>query len=101
MDKHLKVYYIVFGCLAVLTVLTVSVAYLHLPIVAAVAVALLIACVKGSLVASFFMHLISERRLIFVILGLCLFLFLMLLLVPSLTFFEPHYSTFVNGVSGR
>jgi cytochrome c oxidase subunit 4 len=97
--KHLKTYYIVFGSLAVLTIVTVTVG-LHLPIAVAVAVAMLIACLKGSLVASFFMHLVSERGIIFWILALCVFFFLMLLLVPSLTFFEPDYSDFVDGVSG-
>ena len=99
--KHLKTYYIVFGSLAVLTVVTVAVAFLHLPIVAAVGVAMVIALLKGSLVASFFMHLVSERGMIFWILALCVFFFLFLLLVPSLVFFEPEYSGFVDGVSGR
>lgn len=98
--KHLKTYYIVFGSLAVLTIVTVMVGFMHLPIMAAVAVAMLIACLKGSLVASFFMHLVSERGIIFWILALCVFFFLMLLLVPSLTFFEPDYSKFVDGVAG-
>ncbi len=99
--KHLKTYYIVFGSLAVLTVVTVAVAFLELPIAMAIAVAMLIALVKGSLVASFFMHLVSERGIIFWILALCVFFFLVLLLVPSLTLFEPDYSRFVDGVSGR
>lgn len=99
--KHLKTYYIVFGSLAVLTCLTVAVGLMHLPIITAVVVAMLIACLKGSLVASFFMHLVSERGIIFWILALCVFFFLVLLLVPSLTFYEPAYSTFVDGVSGR
>ena len=99
--KHLKTYYIVFGSLAVLTVVTVAVTFLELPIAMAIAVAMLIALVKGSLVASFFMHLVSERGIIFWILALCVFLFLVLLLVPSLILFEPDYSNFVDGVSGR
>ena len=52
--KEVRTYLAVFAALAVLTVVTVSVSYLHLPHGTAVAVALLIACVKGALVASSF-----------------------------------------------
>ena len=46
--KHLKTYYIVFGSLAVLTVVTVAVAFLELLLAMAIAVAMLIALVKGN-----------------------------------------------------
>lgn len=81
---HVKVYVRVFLALAVLTVVTVGVSYLHLPLAAAVAVALLVAIVKASLVASFFMHLVSERRIILAILALTLFFFVFLLVYPAL-----------------
>ncbi len=68
--KHVRVYLIVFGALAVLTVVTVAVAYLNLPIVAAVIVALIIASVKAGLVAAYFMHLVSEKKVIYWTLGL-------------------------------
>jgi hypothetical protein len=48
-------------------------------------VALFIAAVKGSLVACFFMHLISERRMILGVLALTLLFFLVLLLLPMYT----------------
>lgn len=63
--KHVRIYIIVFASLAVLTVVTVSVAYLHLSIWPALIVALTIASIKGGLVASYFMHLISEKKVIF------------------------------------
>ncbi|OWY71278.1 hypothetical protein B7486_11845 [cyanobacterium TDX16] len=84
-QKHVKTYVLVFSSLLVLTGVTVGVFYLHLSIGAAVAVALLVASVKGSLVACYFMHLISERGLIYWILILCAFFFLVLLLVPVIT----------------
>lgn len=62
--KHVRIYLMVFGALAVLTVLTVAVAYIHLPFVAALIVALLIASVKGGLVAGYFMHLVSEQKVV-------------------------------------
>ena len=67
-QKHVRVYIAVFGALAVLTVVTVGVGYLHLPTAPAVILALLIAIIKGGLVAAYFMHLISERRVIFIVL---------------------------------
>ena len=48
--------------------MTVGVSYLHLSVGAAIALALFIAAIKGSLVAAFFMHLISERKLIYAVL---------------------------------
>ena len=77
-----KVYLAVFGTLAVLTVVTVSVSYFHLPVLYAVIIALLIASFKSSLVASFFMHLAYEKKIIFVILALAVTFFLALLLLP-------------------
>lgn len=63
--KHVRIYILVFAALAVLTVLTVSIAYLHLSIWPELIVALSIALIKGGLVASYFMHLISEKKVIF------------------------------------
>lgn len=82
--RHVRTYISVFIALAVLTVVTVGVSYLHLPFNQAVAVALFIACIKSGLVAAFFMHLISEKKVIFVILIFALFFFLDLLIVPGI-----------------
>jgi len=80
--KETRVYILVFVALAALTLITVGVSYLHLSPLAAIGLALLIAAVKGSLVAAFFMHLISERKLIYSVLILTLVFFLALLLLP-------------------
>ena len=84
-DKHVRVYIIVFVALMVLTVITVAVSYVHLPLAMAVTVALLVATVKGSLVACYFMHLISEKKLIIAVLVLTAVFFLALLALPALT----------------
>ena len=68
--QHVRVYMIVFGTLAVLTVVTVAVGYIHLPIIPALIVALLIATVKATLVACYFMHLISEKKVILISLAM-------------------------------
>lgn len=84
-DRHVRVYITVFVALLVLTVVTVAISYLHLPVPMAVAVALLVATVKGSLVACYFMHLVSEKKLIYAVLVLTAAFFIALLALPVLT----------------
>jgi cytochrome c oxidase subunit 4 len=84
-DHHVRAAYYVFGSLLVLTGFTVGAYFLHLPHNLAIALALLIATVKGTLVAAWFMHLVSERRMIYWMLGLTAVLFFPLLLLPTLT----------------
>jgi len=69
----------------VLTVITVAIASFHLPIAIAVTLALIVAGVKGTMVASYFMHLISEKKTILIILAFTIFFFLGLLFLPTLT----------------
>lgn len=83
--KHVKIYISVFVALAFLTVVTVTVSSLHLPLREAVIVALAIATVKGSLVALFFMHLISEKQIIFSILIFTVVFVAALLVLPVLS----------------
>ena len=84
-DRHVRVYIIVFVALMALTIVTVAVSYLDLSPKMAIAVALFIAIVKGSLVACYFMHLISEKKLIYAVLGITVFKFVALMLLPALT----------------
>ena len=84
-DHHVRAAYYVFGSLLVLTGFTVGAYFLHLPHKLAITLALLIATVKGTLVAAWFMHLVSERRMIYWMLGLTAVLFFPLLLLPTLT----------------
>ena len=84
-DRHVKVYITVFVALMVLTIVTVAISYLHLPVAMAVTVALLVATVKGALVACYFMHLISEKKLIYAVLAVTVAFFVVLLALPVLT----------------
>ena len=84
-DRHVRVYITVFVALMVLTIVTVAVSRFHLPVPIAVTVALLVAIIKGSLVACYFMHLISERKLIYAVLALTAVFFLALLALPVVT----------------
>jgi len=84
-DKHVRVYMIVFASLAVLTCVTVGVYYLPLGPTASIVLALVIATVKGSLVACYFMHLISEKKFVYLLLIAVGIFFVSLLLFPVLT----------------
>jgi cytochrome c oxidase subunit 4 len=83
--KSVKTYMMVFGALMVLTIITVGVSYVHLPVAAAVTVALVVATIKGSLVALYFMHLLHERKVIYWALTLTLIFFIFMMFVPLLT----------------
>jgi cytochrome c oxidase subunit 4 len=87
--KHVRTYIMVFVALLALTMVTVTVSYLHLGVAASITVALIIATVKGSLVASYFMHLISEKKLIYITLIFTAFFFAGLMTLPMWSFSNP------------
>jgi caa(3)-type oxidase subunit IV len=83
--KSLRTYWMIGGTLFVFTAITVAVAEVHLMVPLAIAVALIIAATKGSLVASFFMHLKSERTWIYGVLILTVVFFVALIFLPIFT----------------
>jgi len=87
-QQHIKVYMIVFATIAEQTVATVAESYLDLSRGEAIFLALTIASVKGSLVASYFMHLISEKALITWILMLTAVFFFILMFIPMTSFID-------------
>jgi cytochrome c oxidase subunit 4 len=80
--SHLRVYVMVFVALAVLTIVTVGISYLHLPTALAITVAMVVATVKASLVAGYFMHLLSEEKVILWLLVLCAAFLVFLFALP-------------------
>jgi cytochrome c oxidase subunit IV len=90
-DRHVRVYITVFVALMALTIITVAISYLHLPVAMAVTAALLVATVKGSLVACYFMHLISEKKLILAVLAVTAFFFAALLALPLFTVSDGYW----------
>jgi cytochrome c oxidase subunit 4 len=81
--KEMRVYLTVFLGLAVLTAVTVYACYgLKLPVHTAIIVALIIASIKGFLVAGFFMHLLSEKKVIYGVLILTVVFFIFLMTLP-------------------
>jgi cytochrome c oxidase subunit IV len=90
-DKHVRVYITVFVALMILTIVTVAISRLHLSVPIAVTVALIVAIIKGGLVACYFMHLISEKKLIYAVLALTVAFFVALLALPVVTFFDGYW----------
>jgi cytochrome c oxidase subunit 4 len=89
--RHLGKYYVVFVALLCLTLVTVGVSYLRLNRPLAITVALIIAAVKAGMVAAVFMHLLSEKKVIYAVLILTALFFAFVLLIPSFTSYEGHH----------
>jgi caa(3)-type oxidase subunit IV len=83
--KSVRTYFMVGAALFVFTVITVAVNQVHLAIPLAITVALIIATIKGSMVAAIFMHLSNEKKWIYGALILTLAGFIILMTVPIFT----------------
>ncbi|MES1254239.1 MAG: cytochrome C oxidase subunit IV family protein [Acidobacteriota bacterium] len=84
-QKSVRSYVMVFVMLLVFTALTVGVSGFHATVPVAIGVALVIATMKGSMVAGVFMHLSHERRWIYGSLILTVVFFVVLLFIPLFT----------------
>jgi len=84
-DRQVRIYVTVFVSLMALTIVTVAISRFHPPVAVAVTIAMLVETIKGSLVACYFMHLISEKKLIYAVLALTVVFFVVLMVVPALT----------------
>ncbi len=94
--QHVRRYLYVFYALIFGTLVTVGASYIPFGNREInIAVALFIACGKASLVAGYFMHLLSERKLIYGILGFTVIFFmgLMVLTLYSFSDFPRHTIT--------
>ncbi len=89
-SKHVKVYLAVFIALLIGTVVTVALNYLHFDSKAlTIGIALLVATIKATLVACYFMHLISEKRMIYLILGFTTFFVIGLMVLTLSSYANP------------
>ena len=81
-----RLYTLVFIGLGLLTALTVGLSYLHLPHRVAIPLAMAIATTKCTLIASVFMHLKWESKVLraMLFLGLFFVLFLVLAILPDI-----------------
>jgi cytochrome c oxidase subunit IV len=84
-QKSVRSYIRVFVMLMIFTVITVAASRFHLAVPVAITIALVIAAMKGSMVAAVFMHLSHEKRWVYGTLLLTAVFFLGLLLLPLLT----------------
>lgn len=94
--SHNRIYFMVFGALMVLTVTTVTAGYVSFSVGAGITIALIIASVKGSLVAAYFMHLTNEQRIIYWILILAFLLLMVMFILFISAFFDHTGSTNVS-----
>src|SRR5205807_2013093 len=83
--KSVRSYITVFVALLVFTLITVAAASFHFAVPIAITIALIIAAMKGSMVAGVFMHLSHEKQAIYGALLLTVVFFLVLMFVPLLT----------------
>lgn len=98
LKKDIRVYLTIFGALLLGTVLTVGLYYVHIPNVAlTITIALIVASVKAGLVAGYFMHLISEKKVIYATLATTAFFVLALMVLTLWAMHDfPRFTT-VNG----
>jgi caa(3)-type oxidase subunit IV len=87
-QKSVRMYRNIGLMLLVFTVITVAASYIDLAVPAAITLAMIIAAMKGSMVAAIFMHLSYERKWIYGSLLLTLVGFLILMLVPMFTIMD-------------
>ena len=94
-QKEVKKYLIIFAVLLVFTVLTVGASYLQIGVALGITVALIIASIKGYLVACNFMHLSSEKKVVYFVLIIAAVFFIAMMLVFTITHFNlpegAHY----------
>ena len=83
--KSVRSYGIVGALLLVFTGITVAANQVHLAVPLAITVALIIATMKGSMVAAVFMHLSHEKKWIYGALLLTVVFFVVLLFLPLAT----------------
>lgn len=90
LQKDIKKYKNIYYALLVFTVITVLAGKLHLTLSLTIILALLIASFKASLVASFFMHLSSEKPVIYwILIGTVIGFFSMIVLI-----YVSHHSVY-------
>jgi cytochrome c oxidase subunit IV len=76
---HLKVYFLIFAMLIVGTILTVAISYVDFGAAwKNITIGMIIATIKATLVAGWFMHLISEKKLIYSIMLVTVMFFIAL-----------------------
>src|SRR5437867_9787757 len=104
-QKSVRSYIRVFVMLMIFTIITVAANRFHFAVPVAVTIALIIATMKGSMVAAVFMHLSHERRWIYGALLLTVMFFVVLMCLPLFTTIDnigtPIHPAATAGHSGH
>jgi caa(3)-type oxidase subunit IV len=90
--KTVRLYLMIGAALFVFTGITVAVNRVHLAVPLAITIAVIIATMKGSMVASVFMHLSHERKWIYGALILTVVGFILVMALPMFTMMD-HIGT--------
>lgn len=99
LKKDIRVYLLIFLALLVGTAVTVALYYVHFQHVAVtITIALIVASIKAFLVAGYFMHLISEKKVIYATLAATTFFFVALM---GLTLWSMNDFPFFTEVFGN
>lgn len=92
--KHVRIYIGVFLALLVGTIITVGLNSVHFDSMKlTIAIALFVAIIKATLVACYFMHLISEKKMIYIILAFTVFFFAGLMGLTLFSYSDPPAMT--------
>jgi len=83
--KDIRKYLMIGAALYVFTIITVAVNQVHLVVPMAITVALIVATIKGTMVASVFMHLSNEKKWIYGSMILTVVGFAVLIFIPLFT----------------
>ena len=93
--KSVRTYLMIGAALLVFTGITVAANLVQLAVPLAITVALIIASIKGAMVAAVFMHLNHEKKWIYGSLVLTVIFFVVLLFLPLLTITDT-FGTHIN-----
>ena len=96
-QAEVRVYLYVFGALMLLTLTSITLTSIHLDYTRAAILAISVATIKASLVICFFMHLLGEKKTLFVLLFAPTVMLIALLIGVFLTNFETVLLTLTSG----
>jgi len=99
--KSVRTYLMIGAALLVFTGITVAANLLNLSVPAAITLALIIASIKATMVASVFMHLNHEKKWIYGSLILTVAFFIVLMFVPLFTTMDTFGTHLTGPVAGH
>ncbi len=92
-QKETKNYLVIFGGLLILTGVSLGVHFMHLPVQLSIVIIIGIALTQAAISAAYYMHLISEKKLIFFVLAMAASFFLAMILLISFGHFNVPEGT--------